>query len=405
MRWVLIGLLAMHGSIHFMGPVKAFGWSELEALAQPISRQMGIVWLVAGVAVLAAAVHLAVAPRSWWITGLMAVVLSQAVVFSAWHDARFGTVANLVVLAAVTYTFLSAGPWSFRARYERGVADAAAAASVATWSSVSGRPDVLRPEDVAHLPEPVRRYMESSGFVGAPKVAGFRAVSRGRIRASPDDPWMPFVAEQQNTLDPPSRLFHMRARKAGLPVDVLHVYREGRATMRARVLSLVPVVDEAGPEMDRAETVTLFNDLALMAPGGLAQAPVRWEAVGEGRVRGRFSAGSETVSALLLFDADGALVDFVSDDRFAAVDGELLPWTWSTPVGSRREVEAAGGRVRVVHRGEGRWHPDGGAPYTYLELEMVELELLGWTDQRAQKALRRRETAAALPDSALPSGL
>ena len=431
MRWALVVLLAIHGAIHFMGPAKAFGWSELEALTQPISRAMGVFWLVTGVTVLAAAVHLTVAPRSWWITGLVAAALSQAVVFSAWQDARFGTVANLIVLAAVAYTFLSAGPWSFRVRYERAVDETAAAASVVPWSSREGATgssggvhtsgaadaspadgppgtdgsDVLRPEDLAHLPEAVRRYVVASGFVGAPKVAGFRVVSRGRIRASPDDPWMPFMAEQQNTLDPPSRIFHMRARRAGLPVDVLHVYRDGRATMRARVLSLVPVVDERGPEMDRAETVTLFNDLALMAPGGLAHADVLWETAGEGRVRGRFSAGSETVSALLLFDDDGELVDFVSDDRFAAVDGELLAWTWSTPVGSRQEVDAAGRRVRVVHRGDGRWHPDGGAPYTYLELEVVELELLRATGQRAQNALRRSDTAAALPDSALLSGL
>ena len=389
MRWALVAVLAIHGAIHFMGTAKAFGWSDLEALTQPISRGMGFLWLLTGVTTLAAAVHLLVAPRSWWITGLAAVVLSQIVILSAWQDARVGTVANLIVLAGVVYTFASAGPWSFRAVYERGVAEAAAAASVATWSKGHGSADpsaaapgadgggTLTAADLAHLPEAVRRYLEVTGFVGAPKVAGFRAVARGRIRASAEEPWMPFVFEQQNTVDPPSRLFHMRARRAGLPVDVLHVYRGGRATMRAKVLSLVSVVDEAGPEMDQGETVTLFNDLALIGPGGLAWADIRWEAVDEDRVRGVFTAGAETVAGVLVFDEGGELVDFVSDDRFAAVDGGFEAWTWSTPVHSYQEMEAAGATVRVVREGEGRWHPDGAAPYTYLELEILELELLG----------------------------
>ena len=384
MRWALVAVLAIHGAIHFMGTAKAFGWSELEALTQPMSRGMGLLWLLAGVTTLAAALHLQMAPRSWWITGLAAVVLSQIVIVSAWQDARFGTVANLIILAGVAYTFASAGPWSFRATYERGVAETAAAASVAPWPAGDPSAGTLGAEDggtlsaagLAELPEAVRRYIEVTGFVGAPEVAGFRAVSRGRIRASPDDPWMTFVAEQQNTLDPPSRLFHMRARKAGLPVDVLHVYRDGRATMRGKLLSLVPVVDEDGPEMDRAETVTLFNDLALMAPGGLAHADIRWEPEGEDGTRGFLTAGGRTVSARLLFDGGGELADFVSDDRLAHVEGSFEAWRWSTPVRSYQAMETDGRRVRVVREGAGRWHPDGRPPYTYLELEVLELELL-----------------------------
>ena len=45
--------------------------------------------------------------------------------------------------------------------------------------------------------------------------------------------------------------------------------------MRGKLLSLATVVDAAGPEMDRSETVTVFNDLVVLAPGAIVDAPVQ----------------------------------------------------------------------------------------------------------------------------------
>ena len=90
---------------------------------------------------------------------------------------------------------------------------------------------------------------------------------------------MPFTGEQLNTYGPqPRRVFIMDATRSGLPVTVLHSYEDTTATMRAKVLSLFTVVDASGPEMDRGETVTVFNDLVVLAPGAIVDAPVRWTA-------------------------------------------------------------------------------------------------------------------------------
>jgi hypothetical protein len=104
---------------------------------------------------------------------------------------------------------------------------------------------------------------------------------------------------------------------------VLHAYADATATMRAKVLWLVTVVDAAGPEMDLGETVTVFNDLVVLAPGGLVDAPVRWTAVDAQNVRGVFTNASQAVTAELTFNEAGDVVDFVSDDRLrASADGK-----------------------------------------------------------------------------------
>jgi hypothetical protein len=70
MRWALIGLLIAHGLIHLMGFAKAFGIARLPQLTETISRARGVLWLVGGGLVVAAAVLLAVGARTYWIVPL-----------------------------------------------------------------------------------------------------------------------------------------------------------------------------------------------------------------------------------------------------------------------------------------------------------------------------------------------
>jgi len=182
---------------------------------------------------------------------------------------------------------------------------------------------------------------------------------------------MPFTAEQTNVLFEPSRFFLMDATRGGIPVDVYHDFEDGHAAMRVRLLSLVPLVDARGPEMDRAETVTLFNDLVLLAPGALVDAPIEWEPIDGATVRGTYTVGPHAVSAELHFADDGRLTDFISDDRLAAsADGASFePRRWSTPIGEYQEIDG----LRLLRRGEGRWHPKGSNDFTYIELELLEV--------------------------------
>ena len=381
----VVTLIVLHGLVHLMGPAKAFALAELPQLTAPVSRAMGVAWLVAAVAMGATALLFALSVRSWWIVGLAAVVLSQSVIVSSWGDAKSGTLVNVILLALVLYGFLSGGPFSFAAEYRRAVSSRLADAP-------SSQP-LLTEADLEHLPEPVRRYIRLTGSVGRPQVHHIRATWRGRIRAGPDEPWMPFTAEQVNVVDEPARFFLMDARKSGLPVDVYHAFQDGAASMRVRLLSMIPVADARGPEMTRAETVTLLNDLALLAPAALARsspdaAPaaegtgggagtrprLRWEAIDARSARAWYSSGPHEVSAVLEFDEAGELVDFVSDDRLAASpDGRSFEsWRWSTPVSHYRSF----GDLRLMSRGSALWHSPGGT-YAYIEMELLELETNG----------------------------
>ena len=114
--------------------------------------------------------------------------------------------------------------------------------------------------------------------------------------------------------------------------------------------------------------MTLFNDLCILAPAALVDAPIAWQEVDDTHVRGVFTNGAHAVSADRTF-RDGDLVDFRSDDRMSTSrDGSTLaPQPWSTPVGDYRVF----GTRRLAARGEGRWHaaaPQG--EFAYLEYNL-----------------------------------
>ena len=361
-RWIVVVILIAHGLLHLLGAAKGLSWAEVATLTDPITPALGVVWLAAAIALVVTGVLFAARARMWWVAGFVGLLTSQAVILTSWGDAKAGTLANLVLLGALGYELASNGPRSYRAEYRRRVATALPVSAPDTVSIVSEA-------DLARLPAPVAEYIRRSGAVGQPRVSSLLATIHGRIRASATSRWMTYTGEQVNTYGrTPSRLFWMDATMFGLPVDVLHVFVGESATMRVRLCSALRMVNSAGPEMDRAETVTLFNDLCILAPAALVDAPIAWREVDDTHVQGVFSNGAQTVSADLFFH-DGDLVDFRSDDRMStSPDGSTFtPQPWSTPVSDYRVF----GARRLATHGEGRWHaaaPQG--EFAYLEYNL-----------------------------------
>jgi hypothetical protein len=124
--------------------------------------------------------------------------------------------------------------------------------------------------------------------------------------------------------------------------------------------------------------VTLFNDICVMAPAALLDTRVDWGSSrtvtastgGRDTVPARFTHLGQTVSAELVIEADGTLVDFISDDRLAtSADGATMKRErWSTPL---RGVRAFG-PIRLSAVGEARWH-HGARSWSYIELTIDEV--------------------------------
>jgi hypothetical protein len=232
------------------------------------------------------------------------------------------------------------------------------------------RTEILTENDMQHLPEPVKKYIRIAGFVGKEKISNVFLKASGQIRSSEKSGWMQFTSEQYNFFENPFRAFYIRAVKMGVPAVGLHLYKNEAATMVIKLLNLFKVVDAKGPEMNQAETVTVLNDMCFMAPGSLIDKNITWETMNAGQVKATFTNGQITISAILTFDEEGKLMNFLSFDRFETSDGKIyINNPWETPVTEYRKIGDyyLPSKADVIYK-----RPEG--DFCYLEFRLQEIK-------------------------------
>ncbi len=199
-------------------------------------------------------------------------------------------------------------------------------------------PDIITENDIQHLPSIVQKYLLLSGVVGNKKIINFKATLEGKIRSKPEDDWMNLTSEQYNFYDQPTRLFYIEARKMGIKAKGIHIYKDEKAIMLIKILGLFTVADAKGPEMDQGETVTVLNDMCFLAPATLIYTNIKWHEIDSLTVNATYTNKNITISANLLFNEKGELINFKSNDRFESTDGKKYKYyPWSTPAGEYKD--------------------------------------------------------------------
>jgi hypothetical protein len=362
LRIILTILLCAHGLVHLMASAKAFGWAEVPALTKPISKPIGTLWTLAALLFCVSALLLLLRDDCWWMAAAIAGLLSQVLIVGYGRAARFGTVANVLVLLAIV---VGAASWNFRRGYS-------IASMTAIEASLTVNEHHITQADLAPLPQPVQRYLRAAGAPGQPRPRNMRLAFEGSIRST-TGPWMSFTTMQTNTFDTPTRFFWMDATMKGLPTKGFHAYDNGTSTMHIKLLGLLSVMEAHGPEMDTAETVTWFNDLCLFAPGALVDPRITWAPIDDHSARATFAHKGIRVSAVLMFDAQDHLIDFISDDRYALLDDQApRKYRFSTPASEHGPVAG----LVLPHYGEAVWMlPEGPFTYGRFRLRSVEYDI------------------------------
>jgi hypothetical protein len=356
MKIIFVLVLVIHGLIHLMGFAKAFSYGSITQLTQEISKPIGILWLTTALLFMVTTFLFLRQKYEWSIVGIIAVIISQILIFLVWQDAKFGTIANVIILVAAV---LSLGNHNFEHSYQQDVR--------ANLKRVEALPiEMLVEADLKPLPEPVQRYLRYVGVLNKPKVKNVRIVFDGKMRDKGKE-FFPFISEQYNFFDEPTRLFFMKAKMFGLNVPGYHKYSNAQATMDIRMFGLFPIVKQSGEIMNKTETVTLFNDMCLMAPATLIDKRIQWQESEPNSVKATFTNQGISVSAVLYFNEQGQLVDFQSNDRTAISDMKQHPFY--TPVSAYQNVDG----VNIMSYGEAIYqYPDG--KFTYGEFFLREID-------------------------------
>ncbi len=229
---------------------------------------------------------------------------------------------------------------------------------------------ILTPEDIAHLPQPIQNYLKYVGVIGKNKVKSLRVMIDGSLKPDKEKDWAAVKVEQHSFFDHITRLFFLKLNMSGLPVIGLHAYKNANAVMLIQAAGLLTVVEGRGKEMDRAETVTVLNDMCFLAPASLIDPRIQWEPIDALTVKAVFNNEGIKISAKLYFNETGQLINFVSDDRYYSPTGKTFEnIRWSTPISNYKNING----FNLPTYGEAIWHfPEEDFCYARFNIREVE---------------------------------
>lgn len=371
LRYILMFIMMIHGLIHFLGFAKAMDLAPIQQLTQPVPRMLGWIWLAAGVLLIISSFLYLWHLKLWIWTAISGVIISQWLIFSFWHDAKWGTLANVIILiiALASYSL-----HRFEKQYLSNVSKARS-----EIDDIS--PRIIEDADILHLPIPVQTYLKYVGVINRPEVLSYKVNFHGNM-GDKDQPSFDFTSEQYNFIENMERHFFMKAIFKGLPTYGYHNFSNGKASMDIRVLGCLPVVHLQSEELKRAETVTIFNDMCLLAPATLIDKHIVWENLDAQSCKAYFTHDDVTITATLHFNEAGQLINFVSDDRYNVSAKQFM--RFSTPVSAYKNFNG----YHLMSIGEARWHYQEG-PFTYGKFF---LDSVHFNPDHPSKAMKNKST-------------
>ena len=357
LRWSLASLFLLHGLIHLLGPASAFGWGQAKDLDGRISRPLGWLWMLNCLVFAAAAFLLGFKVSGWWALALLALLLSQALIFSAWSLAKAGTWINLMLLLPVLLAWGQAR-WQGQLR----------ASLNALERSPTPVPSQGRP--LASVPKVVQAWLRHSGALNYPPAQRVFLVQEGRLRLAWDGSWMPFHAQEQFNVQAPGYVWS--ADVAVLPILTLHgrdQYLDGQGELRVQALGWIPLSHATGASVDQGSQLRFLAEMAWF-PSAALGANVRWSAAPDSSAVATLKDRDRSVSATFHFGPQGELLSVDAQRYLERPEGATLePWHVDLDPISQRDFHG----LRIPARSQVTWRLKQG-DFHWLELELTDLQ-------------------------------
>jgi hypothetical protein len=358
MKEIFASIVIIHGLIHSMGFLKAFQLAEINQLTQDIPRPIGLLWLISALLFIAVAAIFLLNNDWWWMIAVPALVLSQLLIIRYWQDAKYGTIANVIILVGIVIGY---GAWSFNTmaknEIETFVAPAASEKKVVTKEMLSGLPPI------------VQKWLERSNVIGKENSYSVHLEQIGKMRTTLDGNWMPVEAEQWFKTEKPGFIWIADVKFApGIHFAGRDKYENGKGHMLIKLLSLIPVADAKGTETDQGAMVRYLVEIVWF-PSAALNDYIQWEQIDSTTAKATMTYGGITASGLFKFDANGDVISFEAKRYYDRKGGATLEdWFIQIEPNGYKEFEG----VRIPARSAVTWKLKEG-DFTWYKLEIADI--------------------------------
>jgi len=352
-------LIVIHGIIHLFGFLKAFGISEFDAISQPISKTYGIFWFLAFLLFTITVILFLTHSGYWWLSGFLAVIISQVLIFNYWSDAKFGTIANVILLLA---TIVGYSSFSFKQKVigER--------MSLFEDSQIKNQ-EIVTEKALVDLPQIVQKWLTNSGIVGEEFISNVHLVQELQLKLKPDQTsWNHGTAEQYFTIQPPAFNWNIDTEmNSVLSVVGRDKFEDGRGEMVIKLLSLITVADSKNSEKVNQATLQRYLAEIVWFPSASLSQYIKWETIDDYSARATMDYKGTKGSGEFHFDENGNFEKFVAMRYQDPNDSEPTPW-----VVTATKTEERNG-IKIPTECEATWELEGGK-WTWLRLRITDIQ-------------------------------
>lgn len=307
-------LVVLHALIHLMGWLKAYSLADLPQFTQTVSRPAGIMWLVSALLFLATAVLFILKKEAWWQLGLAAIVLSQILIILFWQDAKFGTIANGLILIGVLLSF---GQWSFNRMVENEL--------TVFLPKEPSKTQIVDEERLLQLPPIVQKWITGSGIMNKKPVQIVHLFQTGEMKTTPGGRWLAVEAEQWYTLDEPGFIWRADVGKGSLMRFAGRDKLEGgEGSMLIKLFSLIKVVNASDENIHQGAALRYLAEMVWF-PQAALMPYVTWETSTPLKAGATLHIKNMEVSGEFTFSEKGEVVRFEAP-RYYQETGTTETW-------------------------------------------------------------------------------
>lgn len=356
-------MLLLHGAIHLLGSAKHWRWAAVPALGDTTLFALptwlaGALWLLACVMLLAGAGLLLARQPVWALWAAVGVVLSQLMIVHHWPDAKWGTVANVLLLLPVV---MGIGNWLLVQHSHQ------AARSQALAVATTAPP---KQQALASLPLPVQAWLHRTGAAEATMPTAVEVIQSGELFMR--NTWKPFRAHQVTQVLAPGFVWHVWVDFAPLLTVQGHDhYHRGEAQMRILLGGWLPVANDTRQQIAQGALVRWLAELCWY-PQAARMPYLQWEALDTTSAKVTVRDGGLSATATFYFSPEGDLLRIVAPRPYDVGDGSFVIYDWEIRNSGFQQI----GGLWLPTQSSITWkRPDG--DFTWLKLHVEALQYEG----------------------------
>lgn len=359
MKFIFSCILLVHGLIHLMGFVKAFQIAEINQLTQSISKPIGMLWLVTSLLFLFSLILFLFKRDGWFVISIIAVVASQIAIILFWNDAKFGTIANSIILLVSVVAY---GSYQFNTMVQK-------ESEIILQDIQLENLSVILEEDIAHLPKIIQKWMHNSGVIGKENIVSVSLTQKGEMRTKLGSTWMTFTAIQHFNVENPA--FVWTTKVDAMPIlkmigrDKLY---HGEGEMLIKLASLIPVVNEGNnPKINQGAMVRFLAE-SCWFPSLAISDSITWETINDTLAKATLTAHGKSVSGVFNFSPDGDLISFEAQRYYGGKNDSKLE-RWHVNMLSYRTFNG----IKIPNKSTVTWKLKEG-DFNWLNLEITDIK-------------------------------